>query len=103
MVSASPGRGRKGFVSEFDPGKARFFAYKPHGFGLLGRGADFYAPMAVFAFLAYLFDENGATEAEKAQVEQAASLIGYSAADGLINVANQHDIALRAAEAAGLR
>ena len=103
LIPAGPGRGRKGFVSSFDPDKAKFFAYKPHGFGLLGRGADFYGPMAVFAFLAYLFDENGASDAEKGKVEKAAYLVGRSAADGLINVVNQHEVAASAARAAGLQ
>jgi len=103
VIPAGPGKGRKGFVSSFDPNKAKFFSYKPHGFGLLGRGADFYGPMAVFALLAYLFDDNGASDVEKEKVEKAAHLVGRSAADGLINVVNQHEVAASAARAAGLQ
>ncbi len=54
QVVPASGRGRKGFVATFDVDANRF-TLKPYGFGLLGKGLGYYAPVSVLVFLDYLW------------------------------------------------
>jgi len=88
--------GRKGFKATLHPDKRKFFTYKPQGFGLLGKGADFYAPMAVFAFAAYLFAHYGSNPRFADSLGSVAFRIGAPTATGELGVLNQYDFAMRA-------
>lgn len=89
--------GRKGFRATLHPFKDRnFFKYKPQGFGMLGKGVDFYAPMAVFAFASYLVDHYGANAQFADALCNVAAGIGEPTAIGELGVLNQHEYALRA-------
>ncbi len=87
--------GRKGFKATFRPNTRKFFTYKSKGFGVMGKGTDFYAPMAVFAFAAYLYDRYGASPSFAGALRNVAEGIGSHTLSGQLGIINQHDIALR--------
>ncbi len=87
--------GRKGFKATCRPNARKFFTYKPQGFGIMGKGTEFYAPMAVFAFAAYLYDRYGANPSFAGALRNVAEGIGGHTLSGQLGIINQHDIALR--------
>ncbi|MCX6391363.1 MAG: hypothetical protein NTX95_02525 [Actinobacteria bacterium] len=88
--------GRKGFTSTLKPDKRKFFTYKLHGFGMLGKGSEFYAPMAVFAFAAHLFDRHGEDQTFTTALRQVASGVGSATVTDQLGIINQHDVAMAA-------
>jgi hypothetical protein len=76
IVPATPGKGRKGFEGALwiSPHNVRV-KVKPKGFGVLGRGVGFYAPMATFA----LFLQLHGRQSPRGQfvLVKTAEIIGY--------------------------
>ena len=97
LVPAAPSSGRKGFTAELQPGKRSLFKLKPHGFGLMGRGVGYYAPISVLALLASLLDRRSADEEYQGALGRAATYVGAAAHQGMLGITSQAEIATRLA------
>lgn len=92
--------GRKGFTAELRPEKRAFFNLKLHGFGLLGKGAGYYAPTSTLALLCWLLRRRKDDPTYQRALGATAENIGLAGTRGMINVASQSEIAMQAAGAA---
>lgn len=99
LISPNGRGGRKGFSCEFRPEKRAFFKLHLHGFGLLGKGMDYYAPWATIALLAWLLDRRQEDARYQLALGMAAKMVGAAAVSGQISVRTQSDIAIQAASA----
>jgi hypothetical protein len=75
-----------------------FFTMKPRGFGLLGKGVDYYAPGSVLVLLYSLFKRREEDESYLRRLARAAGLIGQLAAADKYAFGNQMDVAVAAAD-----
>jgi hypothetical protein len=90
--------GRKRFTARLDVSDDKFnFVMSPHGFGLLGRGLGFYSPMSVLLLLQYLVERNLLDEEYLSSLGMVTAMTGQAVMDDRIRLANQNDLALRAA------
>ena len=99
LVSPTSGGGRKGFTCALRPEKRAFFKLHPHGFGMLGKGVDYYAPTSTLALLAWLLSRRQGDDRYQLALGTTAKMIGAAGVSGQIGVTSQSDIALRAASA----
>jgi hypothetical protein len=88
-------KGRKYFTLQFVGNDDRkHFAMKAHGFGLMYRGINYYAPMSVMAFLEVLAAEHRDNPDYLAALSCAASLCGFVHLNNEIRVDNQEKLAV---------
>jgi len=91
--------GRKGFTCTLRPEKRGFFKLHPHGFGMLGKGVDYYGPTSTLALLAWLLERRSADARYQLALGETAKMIGAAGVGGQITVTSQGHIAMQAAEA----
>ena len=99
IVPATASQGRKGFegVLWISPKDLRM-KVKPKGFGVLGRGVGFYAPMATFALLLTLHERQ--SPAGQFVLTKTAVHIGFLGGEGRLRTRSQGPVAASAVEAA---
>lgn len=93
--------GKKRFMAtlDFSPQRARFLLH-PKGFGILGRGVNYYAPQSVFVLFRHLTTVRAANDAYRRGLAEAASLCGQCFLEGKVTTSSQPTLALRIAERA---
>ncbi len=101
--SPSTRGGRKGFTAEFRPEKRAFFKLHLHGFGMLGKGVDYYAPTSTLALLCWLLRRRSDDPAYQRAMGTAAKAVGAAGTAGMITVMSQAEIAMQAAGAGWMR
>jgi hypothetical protein len=92
-VPPDGGRGRKGFTASLRPDERSFFKCKLHGFGILGRGSDFYAPMAVMALLSATLEKHQGDQKVVGFLAAVTQSIAWAGCQGRINAVSQYEIA----------
>lgn len=93
--------GKKRFMAtlDFGPERARFLLH-PKGFGILGRGVNYYAPQSVLVLFTHLSTARAANDAYRRGLAEAASLCGQCFVEGKVTTSSQPTLALRIAEQA---
>jgi hypothetical protein len=101
----SPGvrGGGKGFTAELRPDKRGFFKAFPHGFGLLGRGLDYYGPTSVLALLSWLLKRRQDDDEYQGALGFTAKGVGAAGGTGQITVMSQVQVAMTAAGGAWMQ
>lgn len=94
----TPG-GRKGFTCTLRPEKRQFFKLHQHGFGLLGKGLPYYAPIATIALLAWLLARREDDDRYQLALGTTAKMIGAAGVSGQITVTSQAQVAMQASSA----
>lgn len=97
--SPSVAGGRKGFTCTLRPEKRGFFKLHPHGFGMLGKGVDYYAPTSTLALLVWLLSRRVEDDRYHLALGMTAKMIGAAGASGQISVTSQAEIAMQASGA----
>jgi hypothetical protein len=96
----SSGGGRKGFTCELRPEKRAFFKLDMHGFGMLGKGAGYYAPTSTLALLYWLLERRKDDQVYQRALAATAENVGILGMRGEINVRTQAPLAMQATAAA---
>lgn len=91
--------GRKGFTCTLRPEKRGFFKLHPHGFGMLGKGVDYYAPTSTLALLSWLLSRRVEDDRYQLALGMAAKMIGAAGVSGQVSVTSQAQIAMQASSA----
>lgn len=100
VVAPQTAGGRKGFTCELRPEKRAFFKLHQHGFGMLGKGAGYYAPTSTLALLYWLLDRRKDDPLYQRALAAAAENVGILGSRGAITVTSQASLAMEAATAA---
>ena len=98
QVGSPSGRGgHKGFTAEFRPEERNFFKLHGHGFGMLGKGVDYYAPTSTVALLWWLLRHRQDDQAYQRALGTTAKAVGAAGVSGMISVRSNAQIAMQAA------
>jgi hypothetical protein len=89
--------GRKGFTCQLRPEQRGSFKSHMHGFGLLGKGAGYYAPTSVLALLCWMLRRRKDDREYQLALGAAAKAIGYAGVNGMITITSQSEVASAAA------
>jgi hypothetical protein len=100
VVSPVSRGGRKGFTAEYRPDKRAFFKMHASGFGILGRGVDYYAPTSTLALLYWLLKRRADDPIYQRALAAAAENVGIAGTQGMIGVRSSAPVALQAGVAA---
>jgi hypothetical protein len=92
--------GRKGFEARLRPEKRGFFKLYARGFGLMGRGAGYYAPTSTLALLYLLLNRRTSDGEYQRALAATAESIGIFGSRGMITITSQAQLAMQAAAAA---
>jgi hypothetical protein len=92
--------GRKGFTCELRPDKRAFFKLNAHGFGMMGRGAGYYAPTSTLALFYWLLNQRKDDATYQRALAATAENVGILGMRGQISVTTQAPLAMEAAAAA---
>lgn len=99
LVTPSTPGGRKGFTAELRPEKRGFFKMHPRGFGIMGKGVQYYAPTSTVALLASLLDRRRDDAEYTRALTATAKIVGHTGAQGAIGVTTSAQVAMKAAAA----
>ncbi|HZT17071.1 MAG TPA: hypothetical protein VFA19_14115 [Gaiellaceae bacterium] len=94
------GGGRKGFTCQLRPEKRAFFKLDAHGFGMLGKGAGYYAPTSTLALLYWLLERRKDDPVYQRALAATAENVGILGMRGQITVTTQAPLAMEATTAA---
>lgn len=87
-------QGRKKFIVTLNASDDNFsFKYKPKGFGILGKGINYYAPNAIFLLLRYLVNRRLKDKEFIKGLEKAATQCGEVFNNGNLAMSNEIQIA----------
>lgn len=97
LVPPSSTRGRKGFTAQLRPEKRGFFKLNPRGFGVLGKGVQYYAPTSTLALLTHLLSRRSDDREYGLALAMTAKAVGYAGRDDAIGITTSAMIAMKAA------
>jgi hypothetical protein len=95
IVEITEQKEKKGFSFRLDIGNAGYKPHnKPYGFGLLGRGTNYYAPMAVLILAAHLVDCNKDNQKFIKAIKSASKRIALWALDNKVSIKDEQVIGI---------
>jgi hypothetical protein len=93
VVSYRGSAGGKQFIAEFEWKEEKvFLQLNLKGFGLFGKGINYYVPMSVSLFLKYLTDKHEKDWEYVMRFERAAKICGQTFLDGKVTSLNQMEL-----------